>query len=537
MPKEKQCDVAIVGAGFAGSLLARLLAIQGRAVVLIDSSTTISSGLKLALGESTTPLANLALERLARRYGQEDLWDLATYGRWKKRLAHLGVGRKRGFTFYSHRAQEDWRAGVDGRLLVAASPDDESSDTQWWRADVDRHLFEQAVIAGVHSIEGTRLHSIEPSKSRGEVASSRLILERDGRAVPPVAARIVVDASGGSAAVARRLGAASRNVASPPTRLHAGWFEGVLPFEEAVATGRLPTDPYRESEAAVHHLTPMGWCYSLRFDHGVTSAGFVARSPAAETAAANASASSGVEEFTRNLSPYPSLRSCFQGARALAPLVLSNAVPRRLDRVAGAGWVALPHVYAFFDPLYSTGIAWSLRAVERLASLLGAGELSTDPCTFGAYARLLACEADHLDELNAGAWKVQGDFARFEHHALLYFAAASFCESRERLVDFRGAQGWAKRGFLGADDTAIRLAVREMFTDPPREAQAYRERIKQLIEPFDVVGWLDADHRREVYPALLEAVLERAAKLGLSPSEAAARRGRMVSGDLMLEAE
>ena len=33
----------------------------------------------------------------------------------------------------------------------------------------------------------------------------------------------------------------------------------------------------------------------------------------------------------------------------------------------------LPHAYAFVDPLFSTGIAWSLRAIERLGLLFEDG--------------------------------------------------------------------------------------------------------------------------------------------------------------------
>src|SRR4030095_234347 len=37
----------------------------------------------------------------------------------------------------------------------------------------------------------------------------------------------------------------------------------------------LPDGPFPDDWAAVHHVIDEGWMYSLRFDHGVTSAGFV----------------------------------------------------------------------------------------------------------------------------------------------------------------------------------------------------------------------------------------------------------------------
>src|SRR3954470_11090366 len=75
---KESCEVAIVGSGFAGSLLARVLAVLGYDVVLLERGTHP----RFAMGESWTPLANLSLERLARRYGLRDCYALSAHGRW-----------------------------------------------------------------------------------------------------------------------------------------------------------------------------------------------------------------------------------------------------------------------------------------------------------------------------------------------------------------------------------------------------------------------------------------------------------------------
>ena len=53
-------DVAILGAGFAGSVLAMVLRRLGRSVVLVERGAHP----RFAVGESSTPLANLVLESL-----------------------------------------------------------------------------------------------------------------------------------------------------------------------------------------------------------------------------------------------------------------------------------------------------------------------------------------------------------------------------------------------------------------------------------------------------------------------------------------
>ena len=51
----ERCEVAIVGSGFTASLLSRVLATLGYDVVLLERGTHP----RFAIGESTTPLANL----------------------------------------------------------------------------------------------------------------------------------------------------------------------------------------------------------------------------------------------------------------------------------------------------------------------------------------------------------------------------------------------------------------------------------------------------------------------------------------------
>src|SRR5881392_3003048 len=123
---KESCEIVIVGSGFAGSLLARVLAVLDYDVVLLERGTHP----RFAIGESSTPLGNLSLERIARRYNLPDCYRLAAHGRWIEHHADLRRGLKRGFTFYRHHSGE--RVSSE-RLLVAASPSDDVADTHWLR--------------------------------------------------------------------------------------------------------------------------------------------------------------------------------------------------------------------------------------------------------------------------------------------------------------------------------------------------------------------------------------------------------------------
>ena len=116
-------QVVVVGAGFAGTILARVLHRLGIGVLLAERYEHP----RFAIGDSSTPLAAICLERLAKRYDLADLAWLAAYDRWEKNIPEIRHGLKRGFTFYGHRPGELFEDTPenDRRLLVAASPDDE----------------------------------------------------------------------------------------------------------------------------------------------------------------------------------------------------------------------------------------------------------------------------------------------------------------------------------------------------------------------------------------------------------------------------
>src|SRR5215469_8146199 len=91
-------DVAVIGGGFGGSLTALLLRRIGRTVAIIERG----SHPRFALGESATPLADLVLGDLARRYDLPRIAPLAEYGTWQQSYPELVCGLKRGFSYFHH---------------------------------------------------------------------------------------------------------------------------------------------------------------------------------------------------------------------------------------------------------------------------------------------------------------------------------------------------------------------------------------------------------------------------------------------------
>ena len=183
-------DAAVLGSGFAGSLTALLLRAIGRSVLLVERGTHP----RFAIGESSSPLANLLLEGLGRRYGLDDVAALASWGSWQRRHPGIACGLKRGFTFYGHRFGEAFGAAADrsDQLLVAASPEDDVADTHWYRADFDHFLQRRAQEAGAEYLDRAEVEAV----SFGSGGATLEIRDAKSGRRETRRARLVVDATG-----------------------------------------------------------------------------------------------------------------------------------------------------------------------------------------------------------------------------------------------------------------------------------------------------------------------------------------------------
>ena len=520
--------VVVVGAGFAGTILARVARSQGHDVTLIDKG----GHPRFALGESSTPLAAISLERLAARYGLDDLHHLATYGRWQSQLPELRCGLKRGFTFYRHGRGRpfDNDAVNANRLLVAASPNDAVADTHWFRADVDHFLVGRAQAEGVRYLDHTRVKAVE---REGETL--RLMAERSSGTVRLVG-DLLVDASGAAGAVARQWRVTSqRSLSGLRTGLVYGHFTGVKPLRSVVPDTTISAGPFPDERAAVHHLLDEGWMYELRFDDDVVSAGFVVELAhgTSQNQGWNAKriADDDPEEtFQALVQRYPTLAAQFQDARPVRPVATIPLLQRRLIRAAGDRWAALPHTYMFWSPLFSTGIAWSLLGVERLGLMLERPSNRRHLASaLYRYRETLRTEGDHVRQLVECAYRCRQDFDAFAAFSQVYFAAASYCETVQRLCEPPAGFGgeWAWWGFLGATDLALRRIVDAASQMAQADASKLDEdSVRDLIAFRNVAGLADPARHR-LYPVDLDALVRASQLIGLGADDARARLPRL----------
>ncbi|SHK66978.1 NAD(P)/FAD-dependent oxidoreductase [Rhodothermus profundi] len=492
-----RCDVIILGAGFGGALLALILQRCGLTVTLIEKGRP-----RFAIGESSTPLANLYLEQIAQKFGLPELLPLTKYGRWKAAHPALPVGKKRGFTFFWHQPGRSWSSHLDGHpayLLVAASPHDGIADTHWYRPAFDTYLTALALQAGVCYLEPAA-----PVTADVDASGVQLYLTTPtGRRL--LTGRFIVDATGPAAWLARHLGHRPVPHTYLPERIAVfAHFRNVARADSWLTSWQAHW-PYRPDDAAVHHLLDEGWAWILHFDHGITSAGLslhASCAPARDPAAC----------WQQVLDRYPSLKALFARATPLYPLRLLRETPSLFRTLAGPGWALLPSGAGILDPLLSTGNPLTLLGVWRLARMLLQYRATPPAEALQTYQQQTLHELEQTARLLGGLWRVLNHPASFTLLSKLYFAAASFRETRIRLGRETAPPGFLLTdhpGFTRVQDWLL-AAVAQGSLPAPHEVHA-------ALDPFDVAG-LCMD-RNGFYPARAEDVLNACHKIPASRDE------------------
>ncbi|RMF41705.1 MAG: halogenase, partial [Planctomycetota bacterium] len=267
-------DAIIVGSGFAGNLLGWILAECGWRVLIVDREEHP----RFAIGESSTPLGDMLLERLADHYGLTALKPLARWGTCRQALPQLRVGKKRGFSYFQHLPGKPFAdtPAHDHSLMVAASASDASSDLHWMRSDVDAWLYQQACQAGCAGRLGVEVINLQRDGA-GWTLTAQDRAEQGGE-IEQWECREFIDATGSSDVAVRYLGLndASERLLTRTGCLF-GHFRGVAGFADWLEEhGLADASPiFNPDDAAQHHLLGNAWMWMLRFVDGTTSVGFV----------------------------------------------------------------------------------------------------------------------------------------------------------------------------------------------------------------------------------------------------------------------
>ncbi len=484
----EEAEVAVVGAGFAGSVMALILRRLGRRVVLLERGRHP----RFAIGESSTPFANLLLDELAQRFDLQRLRPLAKYGRWKRAYPSMTCGRKRGFSFFQHHAGQRFQPTPDHtrELLVTASPNDELADTHWFREEFDAFLVKEVQAAGIPYFDRAALGIVQ--------REPRWLLrgESDGEALE-VACNFLIDATGPGTFLAKALG-----IDTGPAGMQTNsWsvyshFENVGLWHDVLGNlgGHLADYPFECDHAALHHILDDGWMYVLRFDNGVTSAGFLIDGTRREPDLTV----SPEQEWHRLLQEYPSIAVQFADARAVQPWFRSGRLQRCSAVMAGPDWAMLPHAVYALDALFSLGNAHSLLGIERLSRIFGDHwNKPSLPEQLVQYEAALRREVQFADALVSTSYRSFGRFDLLAPLSMFYFAGVHAAEMRrrERTSD-------ALEEFVSSHNPLLRQSLFEAaqrMASSDGDAAGFENWVRERIKPLNRAGFCDP-RKRNMYP-------------------------------------
>ena len=501
-------DIAVVGSGFGGSLLAMIARRLGRSVILLEKGQHP----RFAIGESSTPLSNILLEQLATRYDLPGIAALSKWGSWQNTVPQVSCGLKRGFTFYHHALGAACDPDPEHRrqLLVAASPHNEIADTHWYRADVDHHFVREAQKLGVDYLDSVNLSEVSPAENEVRLTGSR---QNEKVALN---AKFLLDATGPRGFLHHALGLQAAPLPDfPATQALFTHFSGVDRIADEPAYQEPAIPPYPVDDAAVHHVFDGGWIWVLKFNNGVTSAGVAAT----DELSIQLRLGDGADAWQRLLDLIPPLKKQFSNAQALRPFIYMPRLSFRSSAVVGQRWAMLPSAAGFVDPLLSTGFPLTLLGVSRLAEII---EKDWGSPNFTNRLQTYALQTDN--ELLAAAQLISHLYASMDKFPLfvsltmLYFAAASFAESARRLGKSQLAPS-----FLLHDDPRFGPAMHKCFE---LAAGAHRDQqidevtreVLQAIEPINIARLGDTQ-RRNWYPVDANDLFKASTKLGATEDD------------------
>ncbi|HVT16872.1 MAG TPA: NAD(P)/FAD-dependent oxidoreductase [Thermoanaerobaculia bacterium] len=350
-------DLIVMGGGPAGTTVATLVAAAGKRVVLLERLP--ETGFKI--GESLMPETYRTFARL-------DLLE---------RLYASPFPRKYSVQFYS-------KSGRPSAPFYFQETDPGERSITWQvpRRDFDRLLLDNARDHGVEVIQGAAAREVLFAGQRAVGVAADL----PGAGRRELRASVVVDATGQSALLGRRLGLREID----PRLKKAAIFSH---FEGALRDGGID-----EGATLVLHTDQQeSWFWYIPLPDDRVSVGVVG----AVDYLISGRAGSLQEIFEQEVARCPPLQPRLAGARRVMEFLATRDFSYRSRQIAGDGWVLVGDAFGFLDPIYSSGVLLAFSSGEFAADAilegLAAGDVSAS--RLGSFGPRFAAGMDAMRRL------------------------------------------------------------------------------------------------------------------------------------------
>jgi flavin-dependent dehydrogenase len=344
MPIDSEYDVIVAGGGPAGATAATLVAQKGHRVLLVERER----GPRYKVGESLMPATYWTFERLG-------VLDKLKASRFvKKQSVQFFTGDGRGSApFY----------------FTEFDPHESSHTWQVLRKEFDQMLLDNAVEHGVQVERGVTVREVlfdgDPALSLtpggGQVTGVELV-DADGE-VRTVGCKVVVDATGQKAMLARRFGLSlgEPNLRNASIYTH---YKGAY-RDEGIDEG---------ATVILHTQDQRAWFWYIPLPDDTMSVGVVG--PVDYLIRGRDGGPKQI--FEEELARCPVVAQRVAGAQRSMEIKVARDFSYRASQMAGNGWALAGDAFGFIDPIYSTGVFLALKSAEMAADSICAGLEESD---------------------------------------------------------------------------------------------------------------------------------------------------------------
>jgi flavin-dependent dehydrogenase len=325
-------DVVVIGGGPSGSTVATLVADAGHKVLVLERAKFP----RFHIGESLMP---------------ETYWTFERLGMLPK-LRDSEFVKKYSVQFVTATGRESQPFYFDAR-----DPRPCSQTWQVLRSRFDEMLLDNAAEHGATVWQEANVNEIllEPSETDDLPRATGVIVTRKGEASPRrINAKIVVDATGTSAMLSKKLGIRKGDPMLRKAAIFAH-YKGCArdPGKNGGATLVLST---RQND---------GWFWYIPLPDDVTSVGVVG-----DLSRLSNKLSSPERTLEEEIANCAGLEPRMRDAQRVGDVHVISDYSYRSSRCAGDGWALVGDAFGFLDPMYSSGVFLALKSGEMAADAI-----------------------------------------------------------------------------------------------------------------------------------------------------------------------